>query len=229
MDEESVRRLTSAALRNLRADAAAIGVAVGEFVEFACKGVLDNARAHPHTVFYGASVAKQIIGLLLAQAVVDGKLSADDEIVSLLPSLPLWTRSVQVNHLIHHTSGLPDLAEPGLGIPASNREVVERFQQFSATPYPRPGAAFGYNNAGYVILAEALATVLDRPITDVTAEVFAQLELADTRLGGPAVSLPSVADPPGTIGDGGLWTSIADLTNWLRACNRNALGPAAHG
>lgn len=177
MDEELVRRLTSTALSKLRADAAAIGVAVGEFVEFDCKGALGDAPAHPRTVFYGASVTKQIVGLLIAQAVVEGKVSAGDQIVRLLPSLPRWTGAVQVRHLIHHTSGLPDLADPKLGVPASNQEVIERFQRHEPRSHPKPGVAFSYNNAGYVILAEALAAILDRPITEAASDLFTRLDL----------------------------------------------------
>lgn len=229
MDEELVRRLTSAALSKLRAEAAAVGVAVGELVEFDCKGALGDAPVHPRTVFYGASVTKQIIGLLLAQAVADVDINTTDEIARLLPSLPRWTGAGQVRHLIHHTSGLPDLADPNLGIPASNQEVIERFQRHEPRSHPKPGIAFSYNNAGYVILAEALATTIGRPITDAAdSDLFTRFDLTDTRLGGPAISLPSIPDPPGTVGDGGLWTSIADLTRWLRACNQNALGSATH-
>jgi hypothetical protein len=43
------------------------------------------------------------------------------------------------------------------------------------------------------------------------------------RLGGEPNRLPGAADIPGTIGDGGLWTSITDLTRWLMAMNDGTL------
>lgn len=48
--------------------------------------------------------------------------------------------------------------------------------------------------------------------------------MIDTRLGGRPRTVPGHPDPPGTIGDGGLWTSIIDLTTWLTSLNRHAFG-----
>jgi len=48
--------------------------------------------------------------------------------------------------------------------------------------------------------------------------------MSHTRVGGPAVRLEGRPDPPGTIGDGGLGTSVSDLARWLQACNAAAFG-----
>jgi CubicO group peptidase (beta-lactamase class C family) len=216
-----------AALTEVRADGLAIGAAVGELAELACRGSLGTRPVDAGTVFYGASVTKQLMGVLLARAVVEGAAAADDPVRRWLPDLPDWTAPIRLRHLIHHTSGLPDAADPALGVPGSNAEVIDRLRR---APPERllPGAGYAYNNAGYVLLAEALAQILGRPIAEAAANgLFAPLALSDTRLGGRAVSLQQ-PDPPRTVGDGGLWTSISDLTRWLQACNKEAFGAAVH-
>lgn len=136
--------------------------------------------------------------------------------------------AIQLRHLIHHTSDLPDVADPAGGVPASNAEVVQQFQHAELDGL-RPGARFAYNNAGYVLLAEVLARCRHQSFAEiVSSEFFGRLAMTDTRLGGPAVHLPGRPDPPGTIGDGGLWTSASDLIRWLQACNRSVFGPEVH-
>ena len=130
---------------------------------------------------------------------------------------------IRLRHLIHHTSTLPDVADPTVRVPGSNAEIIERFRQ-SETVDLEPGVHYGYNNAGYVLLAEAIARALGQPIDEVAAELFSGLGMSDTRVGGPAVRLEGRPDPPGTIGDGGLGTSVSDLARWLQACNAAAFG-----
>ncbi len=228
MVRDPVLSEVEAALADLNADAVAIGAAVGDQIQIACRGSLAGRPVDARSVFYGASVTKQLIGVRLAGAIVDGAATTDDPIRQWLPELPDWLAPVRLRHLIHHTSGLPDVTDPALGIPAGNADIIERLRRWPPERL-RPGSTYAYNNTGYVLLAEALAQILGRPIVDaVTGDVFAPLALADSRLGGWTVSIPSEPDPPGTVGDGGLWTSIADLIDWLRACNARVLGTATH-
>ncbi len=49
--------------------------------------------------------------------------------------------------------------------------------------------------------------------------------MTGSRLGGPPAARHSgLPAPPGTVGDGGWWTTVADLLRWLRAMNARALG-----
>jgi CubicO group peptidase (beta-lactamase class C family) len=209
-------------------DGIAIGTVRGGAVEFSCRGTVASGPVGPDTVMYGASVTKQFVGFLLALGVEAGRASPDDCIRRWLPELPGWTDDVRLHHLLHHTSGLPDLAEPSLGIPASNEELLERFRR-SAEPSPiAPGTRFAYNNAGYVLLAEAVSRVMDRPIAELARErLFEPLGMAATRLGGEGHQTAGQPDPPGTVGDGGLWTTAADLATWLSALNDLAIHPGA--
>ncbi len=219
--------ILDAALADLEAEAIAVGVIVEDVAQFVCRGRLAGERVDPDTIFYGASVTKQVLGLLVARAIVDRAANADDLLRRWLPELPDWMAAVRLRHLIHHTSDLPDLT---LGFPRSNLEVIERCQRRQPDPAPQPGVRYAYNNAGYVLLAEALTRILEQPISDIaSAQLFTPLQLTRTTLGGTPVSLATVPDPPGTVGDGGLWTSITDLTAWLHACNQARPDAEAQG
>jgi CubicO group peptidase (beta-lactamase class C family) len=91
-----------------------------------------------------------------------------------------------------------------------------------------PGRQFVYNNAGYVLLAETVSRLFDRPIAQLARkQIFEPLGMTATRLGGEPRRTAGYPDPPGTIGDGGLWTTAADLTAWLAAMNSRMINPSA--
>ena len=179
-------------------------------------------------MFYGASLTKQCLGFLVAQAVEARHISVDDGVRSWLPELPTWTAQVRLHHLLSHISGLPDVTQPRPGMPNSNTEVIDRLRGLRPPPQVHPGERFAYNNTGYVLLAETVAPARGRSIADLAeAALFDPLAMSSTRLGGRSISLPGTPDPPGTIGDGGLRTSIADLLRWLAALNDGTLDGAA--
>ncbi len=186
-----------------------------------------SVNGHPvdnTTLMYGASLAKQIVGLLVAVAVDDHRLQFDARIRDYMPALPAWLRPVQIVHLLHHTAGLPNVTDSIAGIARDNQAVVDRLREAPPTSNP-PGTAYAYSNTGYVLLAEALANAYQEPIGSLAARtVFVHLGMTDTRLGGPAAA-SSRPNPPGTIGDGGLWTTIDDLNTWLTALNRRWPNP----
>ena len=74
-------------------------------------GRADNTkRAKPRATEHMriASVAKAFSGAVALHLVGDGKLSLDDTIAKLLPTLPSAWGEVTVEQLLHHTSGVPD-------------------------------------------------------------------------------------------------------------------------
>lgn len=200
-----------------------------------CAGELTSQPVTQSSTFYAASVTKQLIAALVARAVLDGHVDLQASIRTLLPELPTWTMPVRVHHLLHHTAGLPQPRRlaVALGYPddaagwsrLDNESVLVALHRVAPSPVP-PGRAFGYDNTGYVLLAELLRAVHGRDVADLArSEVFEPLGLAGSRLGGPApVVLPHRPAPPATTGDGGLWTCLTDLLTWLEAMNEDRLG-----
>ena len=224
MNPAALSALLDATLSDITADAIAIGVAAGATRRFACRGAVAGRAVDPDTVFYGASLTKQVIGFLLARAVQAGEASATDPVQPWLPELPDWLAPVGLHHLLHHTSDLPDVTRPQPMRPRSNAEVIDRLARLSPRPRIAPGTRFVYNNTGYVLLAEVVARIAGQSVDALAAAtLFQPLGLTAMRLGGEPVRVAGAADIPGTIGDGGLWTSNTDLTRWLMAMNDGTL------
>ncbi len=210
-----------------RADASglAVGVSVDAEVVFRCRGEVAGEPVGPHSLMYGASLTKQVIGVILARAVLDDTIGFGDHIRTWMPELPTWMDPVQLCHLLHHTSGLPEVTSADHEVAAANVIVVERLQGLPGPGGAAPGRELAYCNTGYILLAEAIARAVGRPIQDIAAsQLFEPLGMSDTRLGGPSPRVPGHLDAPGTIGDGGLWTSVADMLAWLTALNRHTFG-----
>ena len=228
MNAAKLSALLEASLHDIPADGIAVGATIGATTAFACRGAVAGRNVDPDTVFYGASLTKQVVGLLLARAVRAGEASATDPIRRWLPELPDWTAEVRLDHLLHHTSDLPDVTQPWLAGHQGNAVVIDRLRRLGPLPRMAPGTRFVYSNTGYVLLAEALTRISGQAIDALAATtLFAPLGLTATRLGGEPIRLADGPELPGTIGDGGLWTSVADQSRWLTALNDGTLDPAA--
>src|SRR5215213_7677142 len=101
---------------------------------------------------------------------------------------------IRLRHLLHHTSGLADVTAPSRGLPASNAEVLERLQRHPPPALDSPGRRFSYNNTGYVLLAEVVSRVFQRPIGPLAREqIFRPLAMTRTSLS--AVAPTSSTEP----------------------------------
>lgn len=112
---QAVEHSLVARLRELAAEGSAVGIAVGGRSSFGFAGSVAGSPVDAGTVFYAASVTKQMIGLLFAGSVCAGHADLDDTLVEWIPELPAWMRTDRLRHLAHHLSDLPDLTDPALG------------------------------------------------------------------------------------------------------------------
>ncbi len=214
-------------LRAVRADGIAVGVTSEKTTLFGAGGSVAGEPVDDQAVMYGASVAKQYIGLLMAQAIEAGQAREDDKLIGSLPELPEWMAEIRLRHLLHHTSGLADVTAPSRRVPASNAEVLERLQRYPEPALDSAGRRFCYNNTGYVLLAEVVSRVFQRPIGALAWEqIFRPLAMTRTWLRAVPPIPTTEPAPPGTLGDGGMWTTVADLIAYMNALNRDLLDPA---
>lgn len=123
------------------------------------------------TIYELASLTKSYTGMLLAQAVTDGKLALDDDVRRYLPgsfpNLAFEARPIRIADLASHTSGLPKNL-PAFPQGASPRELVRRQGVVTRRAFlealaearlaTAPGTAFAYSNAG----AQLAGIVLER-------------------------------------------------------------------
>jgi CubicO group peptidase (beta-lactamase class C family) len=171
----------------------------------------DPGRGGPTatTLIYMASLAKQVTAACAALLARDGRLDVDAPVP--------WSRTVRIRHLIHHTSGLP--ADPAT----------------ATRPGFPPGSRHSYSNAGYARLAEIIGAVAGESLPRFARRrIFEPLGMVDTLFWtGPEPHPPGAAplDPahpaPLSVGDGGMWSTAADMLRWADALNTDRLGVTA--
>jgi CubicO group peptidase (beta-lactamase class C family) len=220
----------------------------GATLAAAALGLADLERQTPATIatnYRLASVTKQFTAMAVLLLVADGRLALDDPLARFFAAAPPRWRHVTIEHLLTHTSGLldyEDLIPPGTTAQLHDHDVLELVRPH-ADGYHAPGAAFRYSNTGYCLLALIVAQVAQRPFAAALRErIFAPLEMADTlayEAGGSDVprraygySLRDLvwtrtdqSPTSATLGDGGVYSSVADLARWDVALARGQLLP----
>jgi serine-type D-Ala-D-Ala carboxypeptidase/endopeptidase len=120
-----------------------------------------SIRPSASTIYEIASLTKSFTGILLAHAVVEGKLALGDDIRKWLPgrfpNLAYAGRPITVLDLATHTGGLPKSIPP-LGGGLSPDQMVARWRFFSRADFLRevaklkpdtlPGTRYAYSNVG---------------------------------------------------------------------------------
>lgn len=235
--------------RLLKADrpgcSAAVGIE-GAVVWSGARGVADTITERPLTttsVFDIASVSKQFTATAVLLLADTGALHLTDPVTNHVPGLPGWARTVTVDHLVHHTSGIADYthlltaAGHALTDPATQRQALDAIAK---APQPTPGT-FAYSNSNYVLLAEVVATVSGQSLPGfLDANVFGPLHLAMAlapAARGPETALPYRKSPDGTwqpagsawtqIGDGSIQTTPGELVRWADNYRTGAVGGEA--
>lgn len=150
------------------------------FHGFGYRNAADKLPVTQDTVFGVASVTKSVTCLAIMQLADRGRLTVADPVVKWLPEFrlphPQWTGRVTIQHLMTHTSGLPDLPclfgalagsvarDPNrhrLGLPLDPsalppvRTYADLLQVLAETdfqPLGAPGSCFNYSNEGYALL-----------------------------------------------------------------------------
>lgn len=118
-----------------------------------------------------ASATKLFTGTAIMMLVEEGKLTLEDPVVKLLPALPAAWSNVSVQHLLSHTSGIPDWFEPSAGpqgslldLQATRDEIIKKI---SAKPVEfRPGEKWSYNQTGPVLLGMIVEKISGRTFED---------------------------------------------------------------
>jgi CubicO group peptidase (beta-lactamase class C family) len=116
----------------------------------------------PDMVFRLGSITKQFTAVSVLILAEQGKLSLQDEITKFLPDLPTQGRTITIEHLLTHTSGLKSYTNLSEWLPLwrkdmSVREIIDltkdKPMEFA------PGERWNYNNTGYVLLGAVIEKV----------------------------------------------------------------------
>ena len=154
------------------------------------------------TIYEIASVTKTFTGTLAAKAVLEGKLTLEDDIRNYLskpyPNLEYKGEPIKIKHLLTHTSGLPvDVIALDTEINQNSNQIefnkivvahenkktkaifFESLSKINLTE--KPGTTFNYTNAGTNLMGYILEKVYKEPFQKlIMNEVVAKAQMEDT-------------------------------------------------
>jgi D-alanyl-D-alanine carboxypeptidase len=248
---DALQSLLDDFVRDQRLPGAVLAVA-GPNVELTVtSGVLNRRTAAPVTPrsrFYVASVGKMITATAILQLVDEGRIRLDQPVAELvapagsLDELANW-RSITVEQLLDHSSGLPDYFDDDYeeAALADRRMLVDVERALSLVvgqdATGEPGAAHDYSNTNYALLGLVLERVDQASLGAVLARrIFVPAGMTETGVGadpraegvasahaarrGPSVHANVIAYDS-RLGDGPITTTAGDLDRFLAALLRD--------
>jgi CubicO group peptidase (beta-lactamase class C family) len=211
-----------------------------------------TAAIDEHTDFRLASVTKQFTAMAVMLLVHDGKLRYESTLADLFPDFPVYGRTITVRQLLTHTSGLPDYEDLMSAVEKPDaplwtathqirdRDVLSLLKRQTAGKFA-PGTAWSYSNSGYVLLGLIVEHVSGKPFPRFLREcIFEPLHMTNTlawvngentipnRAYGHTKDargflLNDQSSTSATLGDGGVYSNLADLAKWDTALEKHVL------
>ena len=130
----------------------------GKLVVNRAYGSADLERDVPlsaSALFDAGSLRKQFVAASILLLVGEGRVALTDDVRKFIPELPDYGKTITLDHMLTHTSGLRDW--PGLlnladgDVDAWTMILRQRGLNFA------PGEEWSYSNTGYVLLTEVVA------------------------------------------------------------------------
>lgn len=212
------------------------------------QGELETGKGNPPndtTLYEIGSVSKTFAGLLLANAVLDGKAALDDPIQNYLPAaypnLQWQGQPVRLRHLITHTSTMPGMlplqvntilqdftahATPAkLNAAYANYGQQQFWQDLHTVSIKGPlGKDYAYCSAGTELIAHTLETIYGMPYAVLLTQFIArEAGMHDTRLKIAAGDSDRLA--PGYHSDNPVITTPMPQLPWGAAGNLKSTMP----
>lgn len=193
--------------------------------------------ASDSTIYQSGSVGKQFTAALVLMLVEQGRIKLADPIVRFLPEGRSRWAGITIQHLLNHTSGIPDYTEDAVDL---QRDYTEDRLVRLAAALPlsfRPGTRWSYSNTGYLLLGvvihratgkfygDLLRDSLFRPLGMPSARIISESDIVPNRaagyrlLDGAIANQEWVAPSLNTTADGSLYLSLKDYIRWAVALN----------
>jgi CubicO group peptidase (beta-lactamase class C family) len=198
------------------------------------------------TDFRLASFTKQFTAMAVMLLAHDGKLRYDQPLTEIFPDFPAYAHAITLRHLLTHTSGLPDyedVMDARLWTPEHQIQDEDTLAllERQTTPQFAPGASWAYSNSAYVLLGLIVAKVSSEPFGQFLEDrIFKPLHMTGTlayrngrntvpqraygysRKAGKFVETDQ-SSTSATLGDGGVYSNLADLAEWDAALQNHTL------
>jgi CubicO group peptidase (beta-lactamase class C family) len=210
-----------------------------------------QSQISPDTVFYIASMSKQFTAAAVGILIREGKVALDDDVRNYIPELPKYDRTIQVRDLVYHTSGIRDyitLAEDLSDFRTVNLHTEKEYLDLLARQKKlnfSPGTQFSYSNSNYFLLGiivkrvsgMSLRRFADKELfgplgmkhthyTDSLGETVPNRAIGYASTDNGFVRVDSLFDQ---VGDGGVLSTLNDLTLWDQEYYANKLGGSELG
>lgn len=167
--------------------AAVIVVKDGKTVLRKAYGVADMAAMQPLRADASmrlGSITKQFTAVAILMLAEEGKLALTDDIRRFFPDYPTHGKTITVEHLLTHTSGIVSYTNrPDYPLTMSRDVTVTgMIDSFKNDPLEfEPGTAYRYNNSGYFLLGAIIEKVSGQPYGSFLAQrIFVPLGMENT-------------------------------------------------
>jgi CubicO group peptidase (beta-lactamase class C family) len=173
--------------------AAVIALREGRTVLRKAYGMADlelGVPLQPDMVFRIGSMTKQFTAVAILMLAEEGKLAVSDPITKFLPDYPTGGRTITLEHLLTHTSGIKSYTDMGdfLANIRKDYTVKELIDHFKGAPMEfEPGERYQYDNSGYFLLGAIIEKA-----SGMTYEAFLKKRIFDV-VGMPQTSLESTS------------------------------------
>ncbi len=248
-DDKDAIKIVSEAIDNRIERGFIVGIAMAVVedndIEYLLKGSLSLKEQRPvtkDTLFELGSITKTFTGILLSNAVLEGKIALDDPANKYLPAyapLPSYNgKEILIKHLITHTSGLPtipntmnikDPLAPYTGY--TLKMFLDGLKNSQETLLFEPGTDFNYSNIGTAMVGYILAEIEGMSYAQLLkSKLLMPLEMNSSELTIKPSDTSRLAQPyTGTVEakhwvfeplfypTGGLITTVADMAKYVRA------------
>ena len=197
------------------------------------------------------STSKQFTAFAMMLLVQDGKLALDDDVRKHIPELPDLGQTVTIRNLLTHTTGYREVYNALLiaarrideGDFVSRDEMIGLVQRQPALQNA-PGAEFNYNNTAFAIAAMIVERVSKQPFAEfMKNRVFEPLGMRNTMVRadrhgtvpgatvgysrGDDGTWRDLGDLAGSMGAGGIYSTLRDLQTWVENYASPRVGTAA--
>jgi D-alanyl-D-alanine carboxypeptidase len=189
------------------------------------------------------SMTKQFTSAAILLLADEGKLALSDPITRFLPDYPVRGKTITIEHLLTHTSGIASYTgKSGFGeMVTRDMSVTQMIDFFKDDPLAfAPGSAYAYNNSGYFLLGAIVEKVSGMSYAKFLEQrIFVPLGMTQTAYEGfertPTVRAAAHSKTAGGYGPsqpmsmtlpyaaGALVSTVDDLARWDAAITSGKL------
>jgi CubicO group peptidase (beta-lactamase class C family) len=209
---------------------------------FAC--LEKKIRIDSKSNFRMASISKQFTGMALAMLEESEKLDQNKYITEYINNLPKYCEQIQVKHLIHHMSGLPDYSTTLCSTDKNKKKLTHDdicvFLKTKTSLDFIPGSKFEYSNTGYNLLGKLIENISETSYKDfIEKNIFKkagmknsmiisspEFEIKNRVIGyseWPMLDVNDYNSGNYLLGEDGVYSSLNDIYSWIIAIENNLL------